>query len=85
MASVFMVYLGSWLRGLVSMMQGSLAMLGGMSPMLVGLLVRLRLVSSLIRLAGGRVGFAYGLSVCLCRLLGQAQFRLGSWSCGLVK
>ena len=46
MAKVFMVYLGSLLQGLQSMRLGSLAMFGGMSPMLAGLLVHRRLVSS---------------------------------------
>jgi hypothetical protein len=37
--SVFMVYRGSLLQGLLSMWLGSLAMLAGMLPMLGGLLV----------------------------------------------
>jgi hypothetical protein len=45
-ASVFMVYQGSRLRCLVSMLLESLVGLGGMSPMLHGLLVSRRLVSS---------------------------------------
>jgi hypothetical protein len=45
-ASVFMVYQETRLRGLLSMWLGSLVGLGGMSPMLDGLRVRLRLVSS---------------------------------------
>lgn len=53
MASVFMVYRGSLLRGRVSMWLGSLVTLGGMSPMLDGLLVRRLVVSNQTRQVSG--------------------------------